>query len=192
MQETVLENILTRRSIRKFRPAPIPEASLEKIVQAGLYAPSAKNSQPWHLTVVNGQDRLARLTAELKAAIARTPDSPYKELVGSAAYSVNHGNAPVLILVSAAPEASPMVVADCALALGYMFLAAHSLGIGSCWINQPGAACEEPGFRSYLTQLGIPAQNHVYGCGAFGFAEGEHPTAPPRKTGSVNYVPERP
>jgi nitroreductase len=187
MQEAVLKNILTRRSIRKFQPGPIPRESLEKIVEAGLYAPSARNSQPWHLTVVGGRDRLARITAELKAAVARTPESPYKELVGSAAYSVNFGNAPVFIIVSAAPNASPMVAADCTLALGTMFLAAHALGIGSCWVNQLGNTCDEPGFRSFLTQLGVPAQNRIYGCGAFGFAEGQHPAAPPRREGKVVY-----
>lgn len=190
MRQAVLNNILTRRSIRKFQSAPIPRESLEKIVEAGLYAPSARNSQPWHLTVVSGQDRLARITAELKAAVARMPDNPYKEVVGSAAYSVNYGAAPVFIIVSAAPDSSPVVVADCSLALGTMFLAAHALGIGSCWINQLGIACDEPGFRAFLTQLGVPAQNRIYGCGAFGFAEGDAPPAPARKEGRVTYVPE--
>jgi nitroreductase len=190
MQEAVLKNILTRRSIRNFQSTPIPREILEKIVEAGLYAPSARNSQPWHLTVVGGQDRLARITAELKAAVARVPDNPYKELVGSAAYSVNYGNAPVFIIVSAAPDASPVVVADCSLALGTMFLAAHALGIGSCWINQLGKSCDEPGFRAFLTQLGVPPQNRIYGCGAFGFAAGDAPKAPPRKEGRVLYVLE--
>jgi nitroreductase len=190
MREVVLQNILTRRSIRKFRSDPIPGESLEKIVQAGLYAPSAKNSQPWHLTVLGGRERLGQITAELKAAVGRIPDSPYRALVGSPTYSVNYGNAPVFIIVSAAPEASPMAAADCSLALGNMFLAAHALGIGSCWINQLGATSDEPGFRSFLTRLGVPAGNRIYGCGAFGFAEGEHPAAPPRKKGNVTYVLE--
>ncbi|MDR2162039.1 MAG: nitroreductase [Desulfovibrio sp.] len=156
MQEAVLNNILTRRSIRKFQSKPVPLEILEKIVEAGLYAPSARNSQPWHFTVVAGLDRVARITAELKAAVARMPDNPYRAVVGSAAYTVNYANAPVFILVSAAPDSSPVVAADCSLALGTMFLAAHALGIGSCWINQLGSACGEPGFRAFLTQLGVP------------------------------------
>ena len=71
-----------------------------------------------------------------------------------------------------------------------MFLAAHSLGIGSCWINQLGAACDEPGFRAVLTGLGVPPVNYVYGCGAFGFAE-ETPGAPERKPGTVTYASEQ-
>jgi hypothetical protein len=188
VREAVLKNIVTRRSIREFRTTPIPRESLEKIVEAGLYAPSARNSQPWHLTVVAGLERLARITAELKAAVARMPANPYRDFVGSASYAVNYGNAPAFIIVSAAPDASPVVVADCALVLGNMFLAAHALGIGSCWINQLGSACDEPGFRSFLTQLGVPAKNHIYGCGAFGLAAGDHPAAPPRKEGNVTYV----
>jgi nitroreductase len=84
----------------------------------------------------------------------------------------------------------PVVVADCSLALGTMFRTVRALGIGSCWINQLGRSCDEPGFRAFLTQLGVPPQNQIYGCGAFGFAAGDAPKAPPRKEGRVLYVLE--
>jgi nitroreductase len=186
--EVVLNNLRTRRSIRKYEPRPVPGEILEKIVEAGLYAPSARNSQPWHFAVVTGPERLAGITAELRAAVARMPENPYKSFVGAPSYSVNFHNAAAFIIVSADPAASPVVEADCALALGNMFLAAHALGIGSCWVNQLGSACGEPGFRALLTRLGVPEKNRVYGSGAFGFAAGEHPKAPPRRGGTVIYV----
>jgi nitroreductase len=188
MEEVVLNALRARRSIRKYAPKPVPPEILKKIIEAGLYAPSARNSQPWHFTVVTGIDRLAGITAELKAAVARMPENPYKNFVGADSYSVNFHNAAAFIIVSADPAASPVVEADCALALGNMFLAAHALGIGSCWVNQLGSACCEPGFRALLTQLGVPEKNRVYGSGAFGYAEGEHPKAPPRREGTVTYV----
>ena len=61
----IIRNILTRRSIRKYRPDPVAKEILDQILQAGLYAPSARNKQPWHLTAVSGQAPLARLTAEV-------------------------------------------------------------------------------------------------------------------------------
>lgn len=183
----VLRAIRTRRSIRKFQAKVPSRAEIEKIVEAGLWAPSARNKQPWHLTVITGLERIARITNELKAAVARMPENPYKAFVGNDAYTVNY-HAPVFIIVSADPDAAPLAPADCALVLGNMFLAAHSLGIGSCWINQLGSACPDPGFRSLLTELGVPAANRVFGCGTFGYAEGDAPQAPARKENAVNYV----
>lgn len=187
MSEEFFNILRTRRSIRSFLPKPVPDASLEKIVEAGLYAPSGMNRQPWHFTVLTGLERLERVTAELKAAVARMPENRYKDFVGAAGYTVNY-HAPAFIIVSAAADASNTVTEDCALALGNMFLAAHALGLGSCWINQLGSACAEPGFRALLTELGVPPKNHVYGAGTFGFIQGEAPAALPRKNGRVHYA----
>jgi Nitroreductase len=187
MNETI-KTILGRRSVRKFKTDPIPLQTLEQIVEAGLYAPSARNRQPWHLCVVQSAKRIDAITTELKAATARMPDNPYKGMVGTDGYTVNF-HSPVFIIVSADPDVSPLVMADCALVLGNMFLAAYSLGIGSCWVNQLGAACGEPGFRAMLTGLGVPTANHIYGCGTFGYPEEMPKNAPPRKEGTVTYVP---
>lgn len=180
--------ILHRRSIRKFqKESSLPREAVHGIVEAGLYAPSARNRQPWHITAVLGHERIDRLTRELKAAVVRMPENPYKDFVGSAAYTVNY-HAPAFMLVSADPAVSVMAAADCAAVLQNMFLAAHALGIGSCWINQLGSACDEPGFRALLTEYGVPERNFIYGCGAFGYGDGEPPAAPERKAGTVNYV----
>ena len=62
---------------------------------------------------------------------------------------------------------------DCACAIENMFLAATSLGIASCWINQLGTTCDDPEVRAYLTSLGVPENHKVYGCVALGYkAEG--------------------
>jgi nitroreductase len=186
MNETI-NSILQRRSIRKYRPELISKDLLDSILQAGLYAPSARNKQPWHLTVVCGHGALTRLTAEVKAATLRMPDNPYAVMVQKEAYSVAYG-APTLIIVSGNIEEAPMVQSDCALVLGNIFLAAHSLGIASCWINQLGILSNEPGFRSVLTTLKVPLQNSIYGCAALGYADGPHPAAPTRREHTVTYA----
>lgn len=185
MNETI-RSLLSRRSIRKYRPDPVPPDVLEQIVQAGLYAPSARNKQPWHLTVVSGREGLARLTAEVKAATLRM-NNHYVAMVSREGYSAGYG-APSLIIVSGDPSDAPMAPYDCALVLGNIFLAAYSLGVGSCWINQLGILSDEPGFRAVLDKLGVPSRNTVYGCACLGYADGPHPAAPARRDGVVNYV----
>ena len=189
MPDAVLHNLLTRRSIRKYLPRPVPKELLEKIVEAGLYAPSARGRQPWHFVVLAGQERLSRLTLALKEAVYRMPENPYKQFVGSPDYTVSY-HAPVLILVSADPAVTNLAEADCALALGNMFLAAHALGLGSCWINQLGSACPDQQFRALISELGVPPQNHIYGCAAIGWPDGPNPAPAPRKSGKVKYLLE--
>lgn len=183
----VIRTILERRSIRQYKADPIPEKDLNLIIQAGLYAPSARNRQPWHVIVLQGTEMIDELTAELKAAVKRMPDNPYASLVGADSYTVNF-HAPVFVIVSADPAVSPLALADCALLLGNMFLAAHSLGIGSCWVNQLGSACGEPAFRDILTKMDVPPQNMIYGCGAFGYPKSAPGSAPKRREDTVSFV----
>ena len=186
MNETI-RTIMGRRSIRSYKPDQISEQDLNLIIQAGLHAPSARNRQPWHVCVLQGHEKIAKLAAELKAAVARMPDNPYATMVGAESYTMSF-LAPVFIIVSADPEVSPLALADCALVLGNMFLAAHSLGIASCWVNQLGSACAEPGFRATLTKLGIPHKNEIYGCSSFGYPLSTPREAPKRREGTVNFV----
>ena len=64
---------------------------------------------------------------------------------------------------------------DCACAIENMFLAAQSLGIGSCWINQLGTTCDDPEVREFITALGVPANHKVYGCVALGYPDSKIP-----------------
>ena len=64
---------------------------------------------------------------------------------------------------------------DGSLAIENMMLAASSLGIGSCWINQLGQTCDDPDVRAFLTRLGIPENHRVYGCAALGYAPADAP-----------------
>jgi nitroreductase len=184
MNETI-QTLLTRRSIRKYKPEQFPDEVMQQILEAGLNAPSAMGRQPWHLVVVRGHDKIAAVDSEVKAATARMSDNPYKDFVGSASYTINY-HAPTFVIVSGDTTLSPRNAPfDCALLLGNMFLAAHALGIGSCWINQLNVLNDEPGFRKYITQLGIPAENHIFGCACFGYADGPHPAPAKRKENTV-------
>ena len=79
-------------------------------------------------------------------------------------------------------------MADSAAAIENMLLAAASLGIGSCWINQLSYTCDAPEVRAYLKRLGVPTVHKVYGCAALGYNGGKEPAAHPRKEGLVSYA----
>lgn len=182
-----LDSIFSRRSIRSYREDPVPSETRDLIVKAGLYAPSARNIQPWHFTVIECPTLIARITEEVRAATIRQEVKRYLEMVKSPRYRVNFG-APMFVIVSADPDSSNCPAEDCALALGNMFLAAHSLGLGSCWINQLGPIADDPVFRSLLTQMGVPSPNRIYGSAAFGYRAGAMPDAPKRREGTVNVI----
>ncbi|MDR1776851.1 MAG: nitroreductase family protein [Desulfovibrio sp.] len=183
----VLQNIKNRRSVRKYQTRQIPGELCESIVEAGLYAPSGRNSQAVHITVVRKKDLIERITEELKAAVARTPGNRYRDSVGAASYTVNFG-APTFMIVSADVSRAVTPEADCACALENMFLAARSLGIGSCWINQLGSVNGDSAFLNFLrAEAGFPEGNVIFGCGAFGYPVGDFPQAPARK-GTSNLV----
>ena len=158
----ILKNIKTRRSVRKFAEREIPAEILNEIITAGLYAPSAMNTQLWQLTVLKNDGKIVAL----QKAVAKALDRPdYHRFYG----------APVFVIVTV-PEDYRHGAVDTACVLENMFLAAHSLGVGSVWINQLRDSCNDSEVRALLTDFGIP-ENHVcFGCAAIGYADCELPS----------------
>ena len=186
MNETI-KTILNRRSVRKYKAVQFSQADLDLILKAGLYAPSARNTQAWHLTVIRSPEVIAELTGQVKAATLRMPVNHYKEMVSSPGYAVGF-DAPTFIIVSVDPAESRAPEADAALVLGNMFLAAYALGLDSCWINQLNILSGEAGFRAYTGKLGVPSGHRIYGCAALGFAEKRREHAPARREGTAHVV----
>jgi len=148
----VFEAIRTRRSIRKFRPKPIPDEKLEIIREAGRLAPSAGNRQPWRFVVVKDPER--------KKNLAKAADN-----------QMFIANAGVIIVALGDPEASPRwFKQDPIIAVEHMILAATALGYGSCWIG----AFNEEGVKRILK---IPEGLAVIALLPIGFSD-ESP--PPR------------
>ncbi len=136
----VLEAIRTRRSIRKYKPEPIPDGDLKKIMEAARLAPSAGNRQPWRFVVV------------------RDPETKVK--MGEAARDQTWiSDAGAIVVALAMPKDHPEVYArwverDVMIAVEHMVLAAWSLGYGTCWI---GAFYED----KVKELLGIPEEMTV-------------------------------
>lgn len=190
----ILQNILTRRSIRTYKTEQILDTELEAILEAAKYAPSGSNSQTWHFTVVQNEEKLTQLNTLVREAFKTmvVDDTTYHaKIKGQKAAENNNYNfyyhAPTLIIVSNDREYSN-AMADSALSLQNIFLAAHSLHIGSCWINQLAWFSDEPAVREALTTFGIPENYKVYGAAALGYNSGNQPNASPRKDGTISII----
>ena len=116
-----LDTIKTRRSIRKYKSDAIPEEILNKIIEAGSYAPSGMGRQPVIILAVTNKELRDRLS-KLNADVMHSTNDPFY-------------GAPVVLVVLADKNA-PTHVYDGSLVMENLMLAAHDLGIGSCWIHR--------------------------------------------------------
>lgn len=190
----IIQNITTRRSIRKYDKRQIDDKALDSIIEAAQYAPSGSNSQSWLFTVIQQQEVLSELNQLVRKAFASITfgehEYPAKIRSKQAALKEQYCfyyHAPTLIVVTN-KQNYPNAMADSSLALENIFLAAHSFGLGSCWVNQLAWLCDVPEVRTALTKLGIPEDHLVCGAAAIGYPDGPQPPAPLRKTGTVNLV----
>ena len=153
----VLKVLKERRSIRAFRPELLKKEDLDAIVEAGLYAPSAKNLQSTKLVVVRDAAVLARLE-RLNSQILGTPE-------GTPFYG-----APEAIVVLSDSD-YPNWLQDGSLVMGNLMNAAAALGVGSCWINQLRWLQDNPVLRAYLQKLGMAEDEEVCASLSIGYPD---------------------
>ncbi len=173
------EAIKTRRSTRKFAAAVPEEALIEKVIEAGRFAPSGGNCQTTHFLVISDPDILSELAGVVQTAFAKMEirEDTYSSLKHSISASrrgayIFHYNTPVLI-VTANKKSYGNALADSACALENMMIAANALDLGSCWINQLHWLDEDDAVRAYLLGLGLAEDETVTGGLALGYpAEG--------------------
>jgi len=167
-----LETILTRRSIRSFLCKPIPEEDIKQIVEAAVHAPSAMGRETWQFTVVQSKEKIKKLAKVIEKELEREN------------YSMYH---PEVLIIPSNLRESPFGKEDNACAMENIFLAAHSLGVGSVWINQLNGISDRLAVREVLTELSVPADHVVYGMAALGYPD-ETEIAPKVRKGVVVYV----
>lgn len=190
----IIQTIINRRSCRKFGDAPTRE-QLEQIIEAGRWAPTGGNSQSVHFIVIQDHKTRSELRTRVQSAFARME---YREdLYASMKHSIKQSrmgiydydyHAPVLVVV-ANKRTYPNAMADCACAIQSMMLAAESMGIGSCWINQHHWLDDNESLRGYLERLGLGKDETICGSVALGQWDMNKP-APKERTGmTVTWVP---
>ena len=166
--QAVMDNLLTRRSVRKYQPTPVPQELLDRIIEAGTYAASGKSQQPWLIIQVTDPEVQARLRRDNARFMGADPGAdPFY-------------GAPVYLIVLA-ERANRNHVYDGTLVMGNMMLAAHALGLGTCWINRAREEFDTPEWQAWLRSLGIEGDYEGIGHLSVGYAEGEPRPAKPRK-----------
>ena len=169
----VMNAILTRRSTRKFADQPIPEEILQDIVKAALHAPSGMGKQTWQFTVITNKEVISRLADAIGKELGREGYDIYK---------------PAALLMASNVAGGIWTKEDNACALENVFLAAHSYGVGSVWINQMQNINDRPAIRAILDELGVPADHVVTGMAALGYAAPDAPKVPMERIGKVVFV----
>ena len=145
----------SRRSIRRFKPDPIPDAMLERILTTATFAPSAHNRQPWRFVIIKNADvrpRLAKALTDKMRLDMQTEGAAQAEIEKRVASSIRRiDEAPVIIILCRdvtdvrihTPEENIMNIQSTTLAGLQLLLAAHAEGLGGNWICWPLYAAHE-------------------------------------------------
>lgn len=169
----LLQKMRQRRSIRAFKSDMVPRELIDQVIAAGTYAATGKNHQsPIIIAVTNKEirDKFSKLNARLMG-------SDIDPFYG----------APVVLIVLAEKD-WPTHVYDGSLVMGNLMLAAHEVGLGSCWIHRAKEEFEMEEGRELLNSLGITGEYEGIGHCVLGYVEGEYPEEKPRKENWVYYV----
>lgn len=181
ISNAVLDNIYQRRSVRNFSDKEVSDEIIKEIIRAGIYAPTAVNKQPWRFVVIKNKQLIEEYDDRAKKAfLAAYKDTENPDMVRFVQYlskpttRIFYG-APVLILVFASPNV--INEHDCALAAENMMLAAHSIGIGSCWIGLAGGLGND---MKFLKEVGVPEGHKLIAPLIFGYPAKQNLKAPAR------------
>ena len=173
MNETI-ENLKTRRSIRKFKDEQIKDEDLKTILEAGTYAPTGRGAQSPKIVVIQNPDTIKELSAWNRSFFPMEMPEDMDPFYG----------AKTLLIVLADSEI-PTYVEDGSSVLTVLVNAAHAIGVGSCWIHRAKEEFETDFYRQLLKDLGIEGEWEGIGHCAVGYMDCENPAAPARKEGRV-------
>ncbi len=188
--------VISRRSTRKYADR-VPERGLiEKVIEAGRYAPSGGNNQTTHFMVFTDKDVLSEMAGIVCHEFARM--EIYENMYSSMKNSINaarrgnyvfHYGAPVFI-VTANRKGYGNAMADSACALENMMVAANALDLGSCWINQLHWLDENEAVREFMYRYGLKEDETITGGVIIGYADAGLPERKPleRKGNPVTWI----
>ena len=171
----IIKAMKERRSIRKFKPDMPKKEDLNQIIEAGLYAASARGQQSAIIAAVTNKELLKKLSADnCKIGGWQEGFDPFY-------------GAPAVLIVLADKNWANRVY-DGSLVMGNMMLAAHSLGLGSIWIHRAREEFETEEYKKLLSSWGIEGEWEGIGHCAVGYIDGEIPQPAPRKDKRVFFV----
>ena len=171
----VIENIMSRRSIRAYKPCTVARDTMQTILECGINAPSGMNRQSWEVRVVDNPEVMDEI---IKLMAAGNPD------VDPGAVKGCFRGAPVMVFIANDP-AYDFSTIDCGLLSENIMLAGWSLGVGSVCLGSPVRFLRNA--PEALAKLGFSAGYTPVICIGMGYPA-ESPDAKPRDAGKVKFV----
>lgn len=188
MNETI-QNIINRRSIRQYEVKQIPDTQLRLLLECAQYAPSGGNNQYVRFLVIQNAETLNLLNTIIREEYASREliEGEYTNKTVLSARKPNYQfmyGAPTLI-TALGPRNYCNSMADSANALQNIQLAATSLGLGACWINQPHWLTGFAPLRAVFERFGMRDDEDIFGSVAVGYPAGKIQSGGKRVTGRV-------
>ncbi len=186
----VIEAIRSRRSVRSYQTRPVPRDVVEAVIDAGNEAPSAMNSQPWRFVVIEeGEAKKKLLRAALPNArkildLVKDSDPARHEAIMKRLNELPdpiYYSAPVIVFVIGSGRYAQH---SCPLACENMMLAAHSLGLGSCWVGFGSMVTDDAEVKKILR---LKDDETIFGPILLGYPEG-YPERPAKKEPAVTWI----
>ena len=172
--KTTIDDLLTRRSIRSYKPVQITSEELNTILETGIYAPSGMGKQSAKKVVVQDAPTI-KLLSSMNAAVLNAPDTdPFF-------------GAPTVVVVLADRQVSTYIQ-DGSLVMGNLLLAAHALGLGGCWINRAREMFRTEKGQELLKKWGVEGDYEGIAICTLGYPGGPTRERRPRKEGYIAYA----
>ena len=171
----LMEAIRTRRSVRKYTDQKVDNSTIEQLLDAAAQAPSASNSQPWAFAVIQDETWLEAFSIRAKNHLLSMVDQDpaiahYQAMLSNKDFNIFY-NAKTLIVIYAKPF-NPYSYGDCCLAAQNLMLAAHDMGLGTCWIGFAHGLLDTPEVKA---EFNIPTEYIVAAPLILGYPDGKQP-----------------
>ena len=168
----ILDAMRQRRSVRRYKPEMPARADLEAIAEAGLWAASGHDRQLTRVVIITDP------ALREKLRVMNTHIGGWAE-----DFDPFYGAPAILLVLS--DRQTPNYIYDGALVMGNMMLAAHALGLGSCWINRAREAFDTEEGKEILRRLGVEGEYEGVGNCIVGYPDGDLPRPKERNEGRV-------
>ena len=186
--EQLAQLLKGRRSIRRYKDQPLEQSTIARLLDMARYAPSGHNVQPVKWLVISGQDKLHKLAGIvvdwMRHLIKEDSELAASMHLDQAVSMWESGGDRIMrgaphLVVAYGDKNNSMVPVPCILALGYLELAAYSLGLGACWAGYFNRAAST--FPPMIKALDLPQGTVPFGALMLGVPKYRHQRIPPRK-----------
>lgn len=187
--KNAIETMLTRRSVRSFQARQISREELEIIIKCALYAPTGGNQQLSRFLVIQDPARVEALNHALCVELAsrELAEGQYmnKGILAARREGFHFFYHAPTVISAVAPRDYGNAMADCAIGLEHVQLAATALGLGACWANQPHWLTDVPAVRAIFASLGLQEEEDIFGTVSVGYPARPLKPAGPRREGRI-------